>query len=316
MMKNMIFALLVITCALHVNAEQPPEIGKWDRLWAKWDGIDPEVYVMMSGMDKLMTDMIQKASIAKEAKKEGEFNEWIKEKISDKIVEAATDYNPAVTPIKKMHEYAMKGTKSWLDWGMRKNVDLVYKRYIKELTKAKDIRKAMDATRLWLTDAKETFMNNKIQRELKVISDNQELLLAYIYMNHRKYHPEVYKDISTTNIKATRPYHSYKEKLPGDSWLGYWNMESIYPNVPEGSQKVWRWHFTVKRSGKNHHIVAHNGAKIIIQSITDKTLSFRFEDDLKTQIKISMTGKGKCQGTVFQPKNIDKYKNGQVKGGQ
>lgn len=176
------------------------KIGWWDSFWAKWDGIDPEVYVMMKNMDKLMTEMLQTASIAKEGKKEGEFKKWLKEKLTDKVIDWVTHINPAVNPIKKMYDYAMKGTKSWLDWSFRKTIDTVYKKYKKELERARDMREALKNVDRWLKDWKPTLLTYQKQKD--TILENKDILFSYIVKTHQEFHPETYKGIPPLTSKS------------------------------------------------------------------------------------------------------------------
>ncbi len=208
------------------------EIGRWDRLWASWDGIDPEVYMMMSDMDQLMTDMIRKASIAKESRNESDFQDWLGEKINDNLIDIATDYNPAVSPIKKMYDYSMQGTRSWLDWGMRKSVDIIYDRYTRELQLTGSPNQAVAATSRWLDEQQQIVSNLKIARDLEVIRQNREMLFAYIVKTHKKYHASDYQSGAGRNAQPTPA-----NEAGGRPTLAIRVLDSRY-NTPIGGARI------------------------------------------------------------------------------
>ena len=100
-----------------------------------------------------------------------------------------------------------------------------------------------------------------------------------------------------------------------DQWLGRWEMRSIYANAPHGRQREWSWHFTVVRQGnRRFRINVHTGDRVTIHSITGRTLSFSFDDRLGTQIDLTLTGRNRCRGTIFQPNNVGEYRRGIVRG--
>ena len=177
----------------------PPRIGSWDSFWAKVDGIAPEIYITMKQMDNLMRDMIQTASIAKKEHQEGALKKWIKDKIGEKLIELAQKINPATNTITQLQDYALKGTKGWLDWSFRKSVDQIYRKYEIEVKKTGSIKNALINTENWLReDWTPTLLMYEKQKE--VIMDNKTLLFALIIKTHKEYHPEFYKN----NVEFSR----------------------------------------------------------------------------------------------------------------
>jgi len=189
--KNVIVLGVALLAGLP-HAVQAQKIGRLDSFWAKWDGFDPEAYVMMKQMGETMGKLQSDASIARQTGDDSALEGKIKDKIGEQVLDWAAELNPAVKPIKSMGDFAIDGTQRWLDWSFRYNVNQMYGVYKKALSETGDVKQAVAAVDRWVDENLETASLAMKEKELQVIKANRGLLLAQIIQSHKQHHPDQY----------------------------------------------------------------------------------------------------------------------------
>lgn len=236
------FFLLAFSAPAQAASGRP--IGKWDRLWADVDGIDPEVYVMMAEADRLMTDLTRAASIISKSEANDDkdaLRSKLEENLRDRLTGDMLDLagaGGAALPLNLLYTAASNGTKSWLDWGLRKQVARYYAAYTASLNKQGDPAEALKAADRWLDERLEEDANDRIGRAWLAMKGNLGFLRAYVYSTHKGYHPADYENIRP---KAPPPQAPVQEvQLPSGAKLLPGHSE--YP-----SGKPWaKWTYLVK----------------------------------------------------------------------
>jgi len=204
--KNVIVLGVALLAGLP-HAVQAQKIGRLDSFWAKWDGFDPEAYVMMKQMGETMGKLQSDASIARQTGDDSALEGKLKDKIGEQVLDWAAELNPAVKPIKSMGDFAIDGTQRWLDWSFRYNVNQMYGVYKKALSETGDVKQAVAAVDRWVDENLETASLAMKEKELQVIKANRGLLLAQIIQSHKQHHPDQYDgiDVGAALRKGGKP---------------------------------------------------------------------------------------------------------------
>ena len=127
------------------------------------------------------------------------------------------------------------GTKSWLDWSLRKQVART--RGLRGRPQEhRDPAEALKAADRWLEERIEESANDRLSRAWTAMKDNLAFLHIYVYGSHKAFHPMDYENLRP---KATPPPAQDARQPAGDKLL---HGHSEYP-----SGKPWaKWTYLVK----------------------------------------------------------------------
>lgn len=196
-----VLLLAVVLIASSSFARKPT---RSDRFWANWDGFEVGAYVAMKELGETMTKLQAEGSISRQPD-DNTGESWLKDQVGDKLVDWATDINPAVKPIKTMSDFAAKKTQAWLDWSFRSKVNLLYREYRSALAATKDPKQALAKAFELIDTQLATNMNAKDQKMLEVIKQNRGVIFAQLIKTDLELNPGSYPADFTLGAKPKGP---------------------------------------------------------------------------------------------------------------